>query len=155
MSLTPGHLYTCARPGRSKDADRDVPDELVRRWVCGLPGGLDIVIISLLGRKPDGQSEFSFYSFYGFWDSPEERHGRLSFQEWLDRRHKERPIQVIEHPTHDFRPVPPKTLAAVALVIFELLGVGRTVVLIDSGGETRTKSVCSYMGFVEDFSQKV
>jgi hypothetical protein len=113
--------------------------------------------VSLLGRKqgPEGQSEYSFYSFCGLGDTPEERHGRLSFQEWLDRYHKDRPILVIEHPTYDFRPVPPETLAAVASDIFKLLGAGRTVVLIDSGGETRTKTVCKYMGFVEDFSQSV
>ena len=156
-SSTPGHLYTCARPGRSKGADRDVPEELVHRWVRGLPGGANIAIVSLLGRKhgPEGQSEFSFYSFCGLWDTPAERHGLLSFQEWLHRSHEDRSIQVIEHPTYDFRPVPPETLAAVASDISELLGAGRTVVLIDSGGETRTKTVCKYMGFVEDFSQSM
>src|SRR5437870_1313191 len=65
-------FFTCARPGRtgneaSKSAD--VADEVVHRWVLGLPGPHP-AIVSLLGCKPGGPSEFSFYSFYGGFDSP-------------------------------------------------------------------------------------
>ncbi len=146
-------FFTCARPGRyraSKGSLDPVPDEVVDEWVQGLPGTAEIAIVSLLGRKPDGRSEFSFYSFHGGWDAPEERRGRLSFQEWLNRRHNERSIQVLEHPTCDYGRVPQKTLDAVSSEISCLLSKSRTVVLMDSGGESRTYQVCKHMGFAED-----
>lgn len=144
-------FFTCARPGRSKSATDPVADPLVQAWARGLPGGSNTVLVSLLGRKhgPDGVSEFSFYSFHGAMDHPLERRGRPSFQEWL-REHTDRDIQVIEHPTYDFRPIPAETLSAVGADVIEQLSAGRTVVLIDSGGETRTKVVCKYLGFTED-----
>jgi hypothetical protein len=147
-----GQFFTCARPGRSKGARDHVPDDLVHQWVRGLPGDTHTVILSLLGRKhgQDGGSEFSFYSFCGPLDLSEERRRRPSFQEWLDRWHRKRCIQVLEHPTYDFRPVPTETLDTVASVIRSLLSEGRTVVVMDSGGETRTRQVCQHMGFVED-----
>jgi hypothetical protein len=98
-------------------------------------------------------SEFSFYSFYGGFDSPAERGSRLSFQEWLDRRHKNKSITVIEHPTYDFQSIPIKTLEAVASDIFRHVREGRTVVLVDSGGETRAKRVCRFMNAIEDSSK--
>ena len=77
-------------------------------------------------------------------------HGRLSFQAWLDRWHGDRAIEVIEHPTKDYIKIPPKTLTAVTADIERLLLAGRTVVLVDSGGEIRSRQVCTYMGFTED-----
>lgn len=86
-------------------------------------------------------SEFSFYSFY---DRGE------SFQHWLERRHPERRILIIEHPTTDLVKIPADDLMAIAADIDRLLSAGRTVILVDSGGETRTRQVSKYMGFVED-----
>jgi hypothetical protein len=103
-----------------------------------------VVVVSLLGHKPDGTSEFSFYSFFG--------RGQ-SFQQWLDREYPEKTIKVVEHPTCDFRPVPKETLAAVASDILNLLSEGRTVVLVDSGGMQRTGQVCRHLGAIEDSSQ--
>ena len=145
-------FFTCARPGRSKGNRDPVSDDVVHQWVRRLPGTSNTAVVSLLGRKhgPDGVSEFSFYSFCGGFDTSAERRGRPSFQEWLDRWHKDRSIQVLEHPTYDFRPVPPDTLRAVASDVGRLLSESRTVVLMDSGGETRTKVVCKHMGFIED-----
>lgn len=148
-------FFTCARPGRSgRDESRfdRVADDVVHLWVRGLPDGEEAVIVSLLGRKngPDGMSEFSFYSFHGGWDLPVERRGRPSFEEWLQRWHKNRRIKVLEHPTYDFRRIPQETLRAVASDVLRELSAGRTVVLIDSGGEQRTGQVCRYMGFIED-----
>src|SRR5438034_508690 len=77
------YFFTCARPGRTSDPDSkhaQVSDELVHRWVLGLPGP-NTAIVCLLGRKPDGLSEFSFYSFYGGFDIPSEHPHCLSFQE--------------------------------------------------------------------------
>jgi hypothetical protein len=102
------YFYTCARPGRTGDPaskHAEVPDYVVRRWVLGLPGQ-DIAIVSLLGRKPTNDlSEFSFYSFCGGFDLPSERCGRLSFRDWLSRG--PRSIVLCEHPTYDFKPIPP------------------------------------------------
>lgn len=145
-------FFTCARPGRSTGAQGRISDELVDKWVEKIPGNTETSIVSLLGRKQraDGISEFSFYSFCGGFDSPMERRGRLSFQQWLNQRHAQRSIQVLEHPTIDFQLVPAETLAAIASEIDCLLLARRTVILMDSGGETRTKQVCKHMKFVED-----
>lgn len=97
-------------------------------------------MVSLLGHKPDGKSEFSYYSFY--------EKGQ-SFQQWLDQNYEERAIWVLKHPTCDRRPVSDETLAAVASDISKFLSEGRTVVVVDSGGVERTGQVCKHMGAIE------
>ncbi len=147
-------FYTCARPGRSgKSASKValVPDDVVHRWVLGLPGPRT-AIVSLLGRKPDGTSEFSFYSFFGGFDRRSDRPRCFSFQEWLNKWHSALSIVLREHPTCDFKPVSPETLDAVGNEICELASEGRTVVVIDSGGVTRTGSVGRHISAVEDSS---
>jgi len=67
--------------------------------------------------------------------------------------HKDRCIVVCEHPTCDFKPIPPEVLDAVASDIAKLFSAERTVVLIDSGGQTRTTIVCNHMHASEDSSQ--
>jgi hypothetical protein len=149
------YFFTCARPGRTGNPvskNSQVQDSLVRRWVLGLPGP-NTAIVSLLGSKPDGRSEFSFYSFYGGFDLPAENPGRLSFQQWVDKWHGCLAIIVREHPTHDFQGISNDVLEAVASDIRELLSEGRIVVVVDSGGQTRTGMICSYMGAIEDSSQ--
>lgn len=143
-------LYTCARPGRSKGKNGSVSDRLVDKWVQGLPGNPPRVIVSLLGRKPTGLSEFSFYSFAGEFETPKERGRRPLFLDWLLQRHPGSIEKVIEYPTTDFSPVEEKTLAPAATDINVCLSAGRTVVLMDSGGETRIRQLCNYAGFVED-----
>jgi hypothetical protein len=148
------YLFTCARPGRTGDLAskrRPVSDDVVHRWVHGLPGP-ETALVSLLGRKPDGTSEFSFYSFYGGFDVASDHPTRFSFQEWLDRWHAELVIVLKEHPTYDFKPITPETLDAIAADIDALLSADRTVVLVDSGGRTRTGIVCQKIGAIEDSS---
>jgi hypothetical protein len=146
-----GRLFTCGRPGRDKYKEATkVPDKVIHDWVRKLPGS-DKVIVSLLGRKPDGTSEFSFYPFYGGFDTVDQPCGRTSFQQWLNEHYPELDIEVCEHPTEDFRKIPEKTLAAVAHEIDHALAAGKTVVLIDSGGQTRTGAICSYMRLQEQF----
>ncbi len=148
----PGHLFTCGRPGRSKWKDAAlVPEHIIHEWVRNLPGEAP-VIVSLLGRKPDGTSEFSFYPFHGGFDSPETYRGRPSFQGWLEIHHPDRHIAVREHPTEDFRAIPEEVLAAVATDISQFLKAGDAIILIDSGGQSRTGAVCKYMSVVEKFS---
>lgn len=73
-----------------------------------------------------------------------------AFQEWLNQWHEELAIVVREHPTCDFKPIEAATLEAVASDIMQLFRGGRTVVLVDSGGETRTGMVRTHMLAVED-----
>jgi hypothetical protein len=110
-------------------------------------GGTNVTIISILGRKPkpDGRSEFSFYSFYGDWDTSEEHGQRLLFQEWLNTRQNGRSIQVFEHPTWDYGRIPKSTLEAISSNIVRLLSEGRTVVLMDSAADTLIRQVCKYL----------
>lgn len=152
MQPKPLSFFTCARPGRTGNPStktKPVPDETVHRWVLGLPGP-KTALISLLGRKPDGTSEFSFYSFYGGFDSPSDREGCISFQEWFGKWHRDLAVVIREHPTYDFKPVPQDTLEAASNDINELSVAGRTVVLVDSGGVTRTGQVCQHIGAIED-----
>ena len=149
------HFFTCARPGRETGAWKQVPDQSVRVWVSALQKlGDNTTIISLLGRKPDGRSEFSFYSFCGGFDTPSERDGRPTFQEWMDQHFKAHHILIREHPTYDYGNICPETLDAVKNDIRELISVGHTVIVVDSGGETRTGQVRKHMGAEEDSCSK-
>ena len=143
------YLYTCGRPGRSKGQDEPVSQTLISCWVGGLPDPTNVVVISLLGRKRNRQelSEFSYYPFYGEWDSKKEREGKLSFQEWLDKWHPDINIRIIEHPTYDYdhRDIPPFVLKAVERDVRELTSAGRTVIVMDSGGVGRTGRVCAHL----------
>ena len=146
-------FFTCARPGRTADPRTKfapIPDDTVHRWVLGLPGPAT-AIVSLLGWKPDGTSEFSFYSFCGGFELASDSR-RLSFGNWLDKHHGDLAIAVCEHPTWDFKAIPAGDLDAISTDIRRLAAAGRTVVLIDSGGETRTGQVCKHMNAVPDSS---
>src|ERR1035441_3722307 len=60
-----GRLLTVARPGRGfQGRDRGlVADPIIDQWVRGMPAAPIRHIISLLGRKDDGYSEFDYYPF--------------------------------------------------------------------------------------------
>lgn len=139
-------VYTCARPGRPTGRRKPVPDSLVSTWVDGLPTPRT-AIISLLGRVNGDpwRSEFSVYTFCGGFDSHDDRANRPTFQEWLDARHAALQIQVCEHPTVDYEPVPLGTLAAVAADFYDFADTDRTVVIMDSGGKSRTGQVCKHL----------
>jgi hypothetical protein len=76
----------------------------------------------------------------------------LSFQDWLDKWYGSLSIILREHPTCDFKPVPLETFEAVSRDICGLASGGRTVVLVDSGGVTRTGMVCRHISAIEDSS---
>ena len=142
-------FYTCSRPGRSLSETDPVPDQIIHKWVKRLPGP-NTTVISLLGRKPDRTSEFSFYTFRSELDLAGETRRGKSFREWLDHHHGDRGINVVEHPTIDYQGVPQPTRTAIAEDVNRLLTGGRTVVLIDSGGQQRTGTVCKHRGLIED-----
>ena len=140
------YFYTCARPGRSRGPRGCVSDQIVSEWVERLPGP-DTAIVSLLGRKQGnkGSSEFSYYSFSGGVDTSQERGSKPTFVEWLDSHHPERRILVRQHPTLDYRPIPYERLVAIEAEVRRLTSIGRIVVVVDSGGESRTGKVCRHM----------
>ena len=148
--LDDNHFYTCARPGRTGDPKTKavgVPDDIVHRWVLGLPGP-QTVIVSLLGCKPNGQSEFGFYSFHGRDEHTDQSSRSVSFSEWL--RRSQPGVELREHPTLDFNPVPAEQQHEIAQDVLRLIADGRTVVIVDSGGQQRSVSVCAFLGAVED-----
>jgi protein-tyrosine phosphatase len=116
----------------------------VEAWVAGLPQG-PVVIISLLGWKPTGQSEFGFYSFRGAHDSTAS--GRPTFQDWLVHRYGMDRFEVLEYPTVDTESMEASVVSGTVDMIRKLLSEGRTVVVMDSGGVSRSGKVARAAGF--------
>lgn len=109
-------------------------DSIVDKWVNGLPGGVATTIISLLGRKSDGLSEFSFYTFSVVIETTHESGKRPLFQDWLAQRPADRAVQPVEDPSTDFKPLETVVLEAAAQDVEACLLSGRIVVLVDSCG---------------------
>ena len=80
-----GRLFTCGRPGRATFGreKRPVGDDIINLWVQGLPEAEVLHIVSLLGQKTTGFSEFVYYPFR----SSEEPGTKPTFQEWLDKHY--------------------------------------------------------------------
>src|SRR5450759_4717724 len=106
-----GRLFTCARPGRSMGRKQaNISDECVLAWAAGLPTSAEeTIIISLLGKKANGLSEFSYYSFRGGFERWQDRPNCPTFEEWLNSHCKPRRYRVYEYPTTDLL-VPPEDL---------------------------------------------
>ena len=133
-----GLFYTCARPGRSLGTKAKVPDHIVLDWARGLPGGQETFVISLLGEKPTtGRSEFSFYSSFSEAES---------FAAFLNGSILDRQFYIIDYPTIDRKEIAPAMLATIADRVRRLISQQRTVVIMDSGGCTRTGAVAKYLG---------
>jgi len=140
----PGRLFTCGRPGRATfgRAKTTIPDAVVDAWVKGLPQVDVLDIVSLLGKKTSGFSEFGYYPFR----SAQEAVSKPTFQEWLDRRYGRR-FFIHEYPTVDAQGIPRDVLETVAARVLELIAEGRTVVVMDSAGAERTARVCEAVGY--------
>ncbi len=139
-----GRLFTCGRPGRGTfgTARRRVDKCTIDQWVEGLPEGEVLHIISLLGEKKDGFSEFSYYPFR----SSKEIGDKPTFQDWLDEHHGQR-LLVDEYPTTDAEAMSPTCLEVVKHRVVELMEAGNTVVVMDSAGAVRTARVCEGIGY--------
>src|SRR5437899_132324 len=105
-----GRLFTCGRPGRAtfERQRRQIEEGTINLWVNGLPRAEVLHIVSLLGQKPDGFSEFDYYPFR----SSQESGTKPTFQEWLEQRYGHRFV-VHEFPTTDARGIHPYVLVAV------------------------------------------
>jgi hypothetical protein len=141
-----GRLFTCGRPGRGTPgygrARKPVDLRTIDRWVEGLPKAEVLHIVSLLGSKKDGFSEFDYYPFR----SSHERGTKPTLQEWLDRRYGQRFI-VWEFPTVDARGIEDSVLHDVKHCVPNLLEKNITVVIVDSAGAERTARICEDLGF--------
>lgn len=136
-----GRLYSCARPGRGANGTKRKPVDatVLKKWLENLPAADPLHIISLLGRKADGMSEFVYYPFRSCEDADD---GRPAFQEWL-RAEGARHI-VHEFPTIDRLPLQPEDARDRALKrTRELLTAGEAVLIVDSGGVQRTGALCN------------
>lgn len=142
----PGHLFTCGRPGRSLGSTGSVPDEITECWIAGLPKADTVHLVSMLGSKEDGRSEYSFYTFRG---SHENSAGKPTFQTWLDSRYGAGEFEVHEYPTVDAGPrsLSDKDIESIRAIVMPLLSHGETVVVFDSYGSERTGQFCSATGF--------
>ena len=143
-STNGGHLFTCGRPGRATFGreQRPIDEDTIDRWAGGLPSVDVLHIVSLLGEKRSGLSEFSYYPFR----SSKKPGAEPTFQEWLDQRYGPRFV-VHEFPTVDMRGIPPDVLAAAAQEVRHLVDEGNLVVVIDSAGAERTARVCEACGY--------
>ena len=105
-------------------------------WVKGLPPEEVLHIVSLLGKKTTGFSEFDYYPFR----SAHVPGNKPTFQEWFDERYGRRFV-VHEFPTVDADPqgIPTDVLKAVGCHILNLLNCASTVVVVDSAGVVRTE----------------
>ena len=112
-------------------------DRFVLEWARGLPGNPETYIVSLLGTKPDGRSEFSFYS--SFKDAE-------AFEAWLNTNVAGRRFHVISQPTTDCQEIDPAVLTTIAADVLRLISQGATIVVMDSGGHTRSGAVANHLG---------
>jgi hypothetical protein len=139
-----GRLFTCGRPGRATFGreKRTIPDDVIDSWVAGLPQADVLDIVSLLGKKTSGFSEFGYYPFR----SALEAGSKPTFQKWLDERYGRR-FAIHEYPTVDAQGSPRDVLEAMGRHVLELIAKGGIVVVIDSAGAERTARVCEAIGY--------
>jgi hypothetical protein len=140
----PGRVFTCGRPGRATfgTEKRSIGGDTIDQWVSGLPEADVLHVVSLLGRKPDGYSEFAYYPFR----SEHEAGTKPTFQEWLSDRYGPR-FEVHEFPTVDLQGIGADVLTRATSVIRDLVGRGEAVLVVDSAGAERTARVCEACGF--------
>ncbi len=138
-----GRLFSCGRPGRATFHRAKVCPlaEVLDLWASGLPKADILHVVSLLGQKTTGFSEFDYYPFRSFRESD----SRPTFEDWLNSRYDRRFV-VVEFPTVDSRGVPPAVLDGAANQVLSWLEAGRTVLVIDSAGAERTARVFEAAG---------
>ena len=139
-TVTWGKLFTCGRPGRGSfdRSKKQIPEYVIDWWVDGLPKVPQAFIISLLGHKKSGLSEFSYYPFRSCMEAGQ----KPTFQDWLTSRYGPRFV-IEEFPTEDRLPMAScEYVAAIRNRIRTLLDSGAVVIVVDSAGIQRTGEVC-------------
>jgi hypothetical protein len=119
-----------------------VPEEIIDLWANGLPRADAIHIVSLLGQKTTGLSEFSYYPFR----SAAEAGTKPSFEKWLNERYGQRFV-VHEFPIVDGRGIPRDLLDAAGRQVLECLKGQHTTVILESAGAERTARACQAIGY--------
>lgn len=141
-----GRLFTCGRPGRGTlefgKKKILVDDDTINLWIRGLPEADVLHIVSLLGQKSNGDSEFLYYPFR----SSNESESKPMFQKWINEQ-SERRFIVHEFPTVDAKGIPREVLSAVTGHVLDLIEKEYTVVIIDSAGAERTARVCEAIDY--------
>jgi hypothetical protein len=99
-------------------------------------------LVSLLGTKRGGLSEFSYYPFRSETESDE----KPDMGVWMKARYGDR-FEVHEFPTVDRMGISAKQIDAISERIEDLLRAGEIVVVIDSAGAERTARVCEALGY--------
>lgn len=142
-STTRGRLFTCGRPGRATFGRerRAIGDDTIEHWVGGLPICEVLHIVSLLGQKTTGFSEFGYYPFR----SSHETGTKPTWQDWLNQKYRGRFV-LHEFPTVDGRGIPRDALKTIASHVRHLIESGYCVVIVDSAGAERTARVCEAVG---------
>ncbi|MDR4493705.1 MAG: hypothetical protein R3B74_04635 [Nitrospirales bacterium] len=118
-----------------------INEDVIDSWEQGLPQADVLHIVSLLGQKTNGLSEFSYYPFR----SAKENGAKPVFEEWLNERYS-RLFVVYEFPTIDCQGIPPDVLSAAGRQVVKCLEGGETTIVIDSAGAERTTRVCVAIG---------
>lgn len=145
-------FFTCARPGRISDPNSrfaNVPDEVVKAWAQWIADLAPVTVVSMLGVKDGGKSEFSFYTFWGGTDDPSIVGKKRSFADVLTAVDPQ--IELLERPTTDGRTLQPEQFDDICGLIQAAVAPDHPVVLVDSGGQERTGAVAEAIA-VEDFS---
>ena len=139
-----GKLFTCGRPGWATHgrAKVTVAEGIIDLWASGLPDADVLHIVSLLGQKTTGLSEFSYYPF----QSAKEVGTKPTFEKWLNERYGRRFV-VHEFPTVDGQGISRDLLDAAGRRVLDCLESGHTTVVIDSAGAERTARVCEALGY--------
>jgi hypothetical protein len=139
-----GRLFTCGRLGRGTFGHAKVCPlaPVLQAWSAGLPECSSLHVVSLLGEKTSGFSEFDYYPFRSALKSG----SGPSFQEWLQAE-LGKEVVVEEFPTVDRRGIPSDVLAAASSAVRRAFVAQRTVLVIDSAGAERTARVCELAGF--------
>lgn len=119
-----------------------MPEHIINLWVEGLPKATTLHIVSLLGEKKDGFSEFAYYPFR----SALKPGSKPTWEDWLNARYPRRFV-VHEIPTVDSQGIPQDDLGRAVSEVLNLLEAGHTVVVVDSAGAERTSRVCKAAGY--------
>jgi hypothetical protein len=139
-----GRVFTCGRPGRATFGRerRQIAESVINSWIAGLPNVDNLQIVSLLGSKRNGFSEFDYYPFR----SSKVVGIRSTWQDWLDAHYAGRFV-VHEFPTIDAQGMSPDVLVAVRTCVLYLIKKGSPVVVVDSAGAERTARVCTSINY--------